>query len=463
MTAPAAADRRDGDPDPGSADWPAPTATGPVDAEIRLPGSKSLTNRYLALAAVAADSSRLRRPLRSRDTLLMASGVAALGAGVADEPLPRAGAPAAGGAADPPEVDVADWVVTPIDAGDPGPAEPVGIDCGLAGTVMRFLPPVAAVCGRHARFDGDPRARRRPLRPLLAALRALGAGVEDAGGYLPATVDGRGGVQGGRIEIDASASSQFVSGLLLAGARCRDGLTVRHVGGPLPSRPHIAMTVENLRDCGVVVEDAGDEWRVEPGPVGGLDVEVEPDLSNAGPFLAAALATGGRVRVLGWPQYTTQAGDLFRDVLDAMGADVVLDRGGLTVTSGGAIYGVDLDLREAGEITPTVAALAALAESPSRLRGIGHLRGHETDRLRALADEIGALGGDVRVLDDGLEIRPRALHGGPWRSYDDHRMATTGAVIGLRVPGVVVDGVGTTAKTLPDFPRMWQALVGAAG
>jgi 3-phosphoshikimate 1-carboxyvinyltransferase len=463
VTAPADADRRDGGPDPESADWPAPAATGPVDAEIRLPGSKSLTNRYLALAAVAADSSRLRRPLRSRDTLLMASGIAALGAEVADEPIPGAPQLPSGTAVDTPDVDVADWVVTPVDPGGTGPEGPVEVDCGLAGTVMRFLPPIAAVCGRHARFDGDPRARQRPLRPLLEALRALGVEVDDAGGFLPVTVHGRGRVTGGRIEIDASASSQFVSGLLLAGARCRDGLTVRHVGGPLPSRPHIAMTVENLRDCGVVVEDAGEQWRVEPGPIGGLDVEVEPDLSNAGPFLAAALATGGRVRVLGWPQYTTQAGDLFRDVLDAMGADVLLDRGGLTVTSSGAVYGVDLDLREAGEIAPTVAALAALAESPSRLRGIGHLRGHETDRLRALADEIGALGGDVRVLDDGLEIRPRALHGGRWRSYDDHRMATTGAVLGLRIPGVVVDGVGTTAKTLPDFPRMWQALVGAAG
>jgi 3-phosphoshikimate 1-carboxyvinyltransferase len=466
VTAPADADRRVPGAEPAPAGWPAPVASGPVDAEIRLPGSKSLTNRYLALAAVASDSSRLRRPLRSRDTLLMASGITALGAGVRDEqvasaalPAATAGSPATG---DPPEVEVADWLVSPIDPGS-GPGDRAEVDCGLAGTVMRFLPPVAAVCGRHARFDGDPRARQRPLRPLLEALRALGVAVEDAGGFLPVTVDGRGGVAGGRVEIDASASSQFVSGLLLAGARCRDGLTVRHVGGPLPSRPHIAMTVENLRDCGVVVEDSGEQWRVEPGPIGGLDVEVEPDLSNAGPFLAAALATGGRVRVLGWPQYTTQAGDLFRDVLDAMGADVLLDRGGLTVTSGGAVYGVDLDLREAGEIAPTVAGLAALAESPSRLRGIGHLRGHETDRLRALADEIGALGGDVRVLDDGLEIRPRPLRGGRWRSYDDHRMATTGAVVGLRVPGVVVDGVGTTAKTLPDFPRMWQALVGAAG
>ena len=441
--------------------WVAPTATGPVDAEIRLPGSKSLTNRYLALASVASDESRLRRPLRSRDTVLMAEGIRALGAEVGDVPA-AGGSPV--GPTGAPDVEVADWTISPSDLAPPGEG-PVAIDCGLAGTVMRFLPPVAAISGLTVRFDGDPRARQRPLRPLLDALRALGVDVQDTDGFLPATVHGSAhGLRGGTVDIDSSASSQFVSGLLLVGARCRDGLTVRHVGGPLPSRPHISMTVENLRDCGVVVDDSThDAWRVEPGPIGGMDVEVEPDLSNAGPFLAAALATAGRVRVLGWPQYTTQAGDTFRDVLDAMGAEVSLDRDGLTVASTGTIYGVDLDLQDAGEIAPTVAGLAALAESPSRLRGIGHLRGHETDRLQALADEITGLGGDVRILEDGLEIHPRVLHGGRFRSYHDHRMATTAAVIGLRVAGVVVDDIATTGKTLPDFPQMWHALVGAAG
>jgi 3-phosphoshikimate 1-carboxyvinyltransferase len=447
MTAATGTGRR---PQAGQTDWPAPTPRGPVDAEIRLPGSKSLTNRYLTLAAVAADTSRLRMPLRSRDTLLMATGVQALGATVTESP------PAA-------SAGVPDWLVHPLDPGAGDPRSIVDIDCGLAGTVMRFLPCVAAVANRTVRFDGDLGARRRPLRPLLEALRTLGVGVDDDSGFLPATVHGRAQLRGGEVTVDAGASSQFVSGLLLVGARCTEGLTVRHVGGQLPSRPHIAMTVENLRDCGVVVDDARDDvWRVEAGPIGGLDVEVEPDLSNAGPFLAAALVTGGRVRVLGWPQYTTQAGDAFRDVLDAMGADVILDREGLTVTSTGTIHGVDLDLRSAGEIAPTVAALAALADTPSRLTGIAHLRGHETDRLQALADEINGLGGDVRILEDGLEIRPRTLRGGRFRSHADHRMATTAAVLGLRVPGVVVDDVGTTSKTLPDFPRSWEALAGSA-
>ena len=441
------------------AGWHAPTPGRPVAATVHLPGSKSLTNRYLVLAALADEPSRLRAPLRSRDTLLMAEGLRRLGAVVTD-----------GGT---PDGQVADWFVTPIPRADGGPGDPAGpvevdpvevdpvqIDCGLAGTVMRFLPAVVAVSGRSARLFGDPRLHERPVAPLLQALRDAGADVEDTGGFFPVTVRGGRVPVGGDVTLDSGASSQFLSGLLLAAARMRDGLVVRHVGADVPSRPHVSMTVETLRDVGVVVDD--DEelvWRVSAGPVGGLDVTVEPDLSNAGPFLAAALVTGGQVRVPGWPQRTTQAGDTLRDVLDAMGADVHLEQDGLTVTHEGAIYGVDLDLHDAGEITPTVVGLAALAVSPSRLRGIGHLRGHETDRLEALATEVRALGGEVDVLPDGLRITPRPLHGGLWHSYADHRMATTGAVVGLRVPGVVVQDVQTTTKTLPDFVGMWAAMV----
>ena len=423
--------------------WAAPTATGPLDAVVRLPGSKSLTNRYLVLAALADAPSRLRRPLRSRDSMLMAQALRELGADVQDQP---------GVDGEP------DWVVEPFAGSDDLGA--VSVDVGLAGTVMRFLPPVAALSGRSVRFDGDERTRQRPVAPLLQALRDLGVEVDDSDGFLPATVHGVRRLAGGEVAIDASASSQFLSGLLMVGARFADGLTLRHVGAELPSRPHVAMTVENLRDCGVVVDDSvPGVWRVEPGPIGGLDVDVEPDLSNAGPFLAAALVVGGRVVVPGWPQHTTQAGDSLRDILDAMGADVHLDREGLTVRGSGTVSGVDLDLHDAGEIAPTVAGLAALADTPSRLRGIGHLRGHETDRLAALANEINSLGGDVQVLPDGLEIRPRPMRGGRWGSYADHRMATTGALVGLRVPGVLVDDVATTGKTLPDFPGMWRDLL----
>jgi 3-phosphoshikimate 1-carboxyvinyltransferase len=426
--------------------WSAPTTDAPVRATVSLPGSKSLTNRYLVLAALSDEPSRLRAPLRSRDTLLMAAAISTLGGRIED-------ASASGGFGD-------DWIVTPGELR--GPAT---IDVGLAGTVMRFLPPVAALAVGDVAFDGDPHARKRPMAPILRALRELGIEVDDEGtGRMPFTIRGTGQVRGGTIEIDASASSQFVSALLLTGARFDEGLTVRHVGPPIPSEPHVTMTVEALRDVGVVVDDSEPAiWRVEPGRIGGLDVLVEPDLSNAAPFLAAAAVSGGSVRIPGWPQYTTQAGDELRDLLDSMGAEVSLDRDGLTVTGTGELYGIDADLRSAGELTPTVAALAALAETPSHLRGIAHLRGHETDRLAALATELNKLGGDVTETEDGLVIRPRKLHGGTFATYDDHRIATAGAVIGLRVPGVQVENIGTTAKTLPGFTDLWNRMLSESG
>jgi 3-phosphoshikimate 1-carboxyvinyltransferase len=421
--------------------WPAPTATSPVLATATLPGSKSLTNRYLVLAALAAEPSRLRSPLRSRDTLLMAAALQALGTGVSEVPGPGP---------------VPDWVITPAPLR--GPAT---VDCGLAGTVMRFLPPIAALADGDVHFDGDPRARERPMGPGLGALRDLGVTLDDADtGRMPFTVHGRSHVRGGTVHLDASASSQFVSGLLLAGARFDEGLTVRHQGPPVPSTPHVVMTVEALRDVGVVVDDEEpDVWRVDPGPMGALDVQVEPDLSNAAPFLAAAAVTGGKVAVPGWPQYTTQAGDALRNLLDMMGAEVSLDRDGLTVRGTGELFGVDADLRSAGELTPVVAALAALADTPSHLRGIAHLRGHETDRLAALSTELNALGGDVAQTDDGLIIRPRPLRGGLFHTYHDHRLAMAAAVLGLRVPGILVENIGTTAKTLPDFDLLWTGML----
>ncbi len=425
--------------------WAAPVADSAIDTVVALPGSKSLTNRYLVLAALAAEPSRLRSPLRSRDTELMAAALAALGAGVDDVP---GGSPVG-----------PDWLVTP------GPLRgPAAVDCGLAGTVMRFLPPVAALASGRIAFDGDPRARERPMATVITALRALGVEVDDDGrGALPFVVQGTGSVRGGTVRIDASASSQFVSGLLLVGARFAEGLTVEHVGPPIPSEPHVTMTVEALRDVGVLVDDADNEvWRIEPGPIGALDVQVEPDLSNAAPFLAAAAITGGRVTIPDWPQHTTQAGDALRDLLDTMGADVSLDRDGLTVQGTGDLYGVDVDLNAAGELTPVVAALAALAQSRSHLRGIAHLRGHETDRLDALARELNALGGHVTQTEDGLIINPKPLHGGRFATYDDHRIATAGAVIGLRVPGVLVENIETTAKTLPQFTQLWAAMLGRA-
>ena len=420
-----------------SPDWAAPSATGPVDARVVLPGSKSLTNRYLVLAALANDVSRLRGPLRSRDTLLMASALRSLGAGVDD-------------------VDDGDWLVTPRPL-----VGGTSVDCGLAGNVMRFVPPVAGLADGPVHFDGDAHARRRPMAPIIGALGSLGVAVEDDGrGGLPFTVHGRGAVRGGGVTLDASASSQFVSGLLLSGARFDQGLTVHHDGPAVPSLPHIDMTVETLRDAGVVVDDGeAHTWRVEPSEVNALDVQVEPDLSNAAQFLAAALVTGGRVHVPGWPQYTTQGGDFIREVLDMMGAEVVLDRAGLTVSAGDGIGGVDVDLRGSSELTPVVAALCALADAPSIIRGVAHIRGHETDRLAALRTELSALGTAVEETGDGLRITPRPLHSGTFHTYADHRMVMAAAVLGLAVPGMVVEDVGTVAKTMPDFTTLWGRML----
>jgi 3-phosphoshikimate 1-carboxyvinyltransferase len=424
------------------AGWSTPTAPGPVDGTVALPGSKSLTNRFLVLAALANGPSLLRRPLRSRDTLLMAQALRDLGAGVEDTTAHGSTTP--------------DWVVTPATLG--GGAS---IQCGLAGTVMRFLPPVAALANGPVTFDGDAQARLRPMGPVLDALRVLGARVDDGGrGTLPFTDHGTGRMPGGSVTLDASSSSQFISALLLAGARYDGGVTVHHDGKPVPSEPHIEMTVETLRDAGAIVDDGeADTWRVEPSEINGLDVQVEPDLSNAAPFLAAALVTSGRVTVPGWPQHTTQAGDAIRDILDTMGADVSLTREGLTVSGTGEIPGIDLDLHDASELTPVVAALAALADSPSVIRGVAHIRGHETDRLAALARELGARGTVVTETEDGLRITPRPLDAGLFHTYADHRMVMAGALLGLRAPGLVVEDPGTVAKTLPEFVELWHQLV----
>jgi 3-phosphoshikimate 1-carboxyvinyltransferase len=413
----------------------APRAHGPVRAEVSLPGSKSLTNRALVLAALADGPSVVRRALRSRDTLLMAGALATVGTGV--------------------DTTSEDWSV------EPGPLTGGGrVDCGLAGTVTRFVPPVAGLADGPVAFDGDPHMRTRPVGEVLTALRTLGVRVE--GERLPFTVHGEGHVRGGRVVLDASGSSQFVSALLLAGARFDDGLDLLHDGKPVPSRPHVEMTVAMLRRHGVLVDDGEpDRWRVAPGPIRAVDHTVEPDLSNAAPFLALAATTGGTVTVRDWPEETTQAGDLVRGLLQRMGCEVALSSRGLTVTGHGRIQGIDVDLHDAGELTPVVAALCALADGPSHLRGIAHIRGHETDRIAALVTELRGLGADVTERPDGLALRPAALHGGLFRSYADHRMAHAAAVLGSVVPGVTVDDVAATGKTYPDFPGAWSRLLDA--
>ncbi len=416
--------------------WPAPTATAPVRARVALPGSKSITHRALVLAALADGPSTITGALRSRDTDLMIGALRGLGTDIAGD----------------------DTTLRVV----PGALTGGTVDCGLAGTVMRFLPSVAALADGDVAFDGDEQARQRPLVTVLAALRALGAEID--GSALPFTVHGAGRLRGGAVTIDASGSSQFVSGLLLSAARFDDGVIVYHDGKPVPSMPHIEMTVDMLRTAGVRVEapsssTEADTWRVSPGPIRAVDWTVEPDLSNATAFLAAAAVTGGEVTVPHWPRHTTQPGDAIREILDRMGARVTLHDGGLTVRGPARLHGIDIDLHDVGELTPTVTALAALADTPSWLRGIAHLRGHETDRLAALAAEVGRLGGSVHETADGLEITPAPLHGGRWHSYADHRMATAGAILGLRVEGVEISDIGTTAKTLPDFVGLWETML----
>ena len=437
--------------------WPAPLAAGAVDATVTVPGSKSVTNRGLVLAALSSEPGWLRRPLRSRDTLLMAEALRTLGVGIEE----TASSSSAGSAAGPGGGEA--WRIIP--AGLHGPAT---IDVGNAGTVMRFLPPVAALADGPIRFDGDPRSYERPLGGVIDALRALGARIDDDNrGALPMTVFGSGALYGGPVEIDASSSSQFVSALLLSAPRFNQGVEVRHVGAALPSMPHIRMTVDMLRSVGAQVDtpEAGGEpnvWRVTPGALLGRDLVVEPDLSNAQPFLAAALVTGGKVTIPDWPEHTTQPGDALREIFTTMGGSCELTERGLTFTGSGRIHGIDVDLSEVGELTPGIAAVAALADSPSTLRGVAHLRLHETDRLAALTKELNELGGDVTETADGLHIRPRPLHGGIFHTYEDHRLATAAAVIGLAVGGVEVENVATTAKTLPDFPAMWTDMLDPA-
>lgn len=423
--------------------WLAPYRDTPFVGEILVPGSKSLTNRTLILAALGDGPSVITRPLGSRDTNLMAAALTALGATI--------------------ERDGMTWTVTPPATTS---TEPATIDCGLAGTVMRFVPLLAALGSAPVTFDGDEHARVRPMATTIATLRSLGVEVDDGGrGSLPFTVHATGTVAGGPIEIDASASSQFISALLLVGARFDQGLDLRHTGASLPSMPHIAMTVAELRRRGVSITEhleGGDgtaRWIVHPGPVDALDVEIEPDLSNAGVFIGGALVTGGSVRVRSWPRTTDQAGDAWRTIVPAFGGTVTEDGDDLVFAAGPALTGVELDLHDVGELTPVIAAIAALASTPSRLTGVAHLRGHETDRLAALVTEINRLGGDAEELDDGLLIRPRPLHGAIFQTYDDHRMAHAAVVLGLRVPELLVENVVTTIKTYPNFAPVWERLM----
>ena len=417
--------------------WSAPhRGSEPINAIVTIPGSKSVTNRALILAALCQSPSLLRKPLHSRDSALMIGGLRALGVGIEQ---------AANG----------DLTVTPAPL-----FGPAGIDVGNAGTVMRFLPPVAAMANGLIHFDGDARSHERPLGPVIAALEALGVSIEHGSRYsLPMTINAHGQLKGGRVEVDATSSSQFISALLLVAPATKEGITVIHTGTSLPSTPHIEMTIAMLREKGVNVEVSENTWVVHPHQMQGADFVVEPDLSNAAPFMGAAMICGGKVVITDWPRATTQPGDQLREIFTRMGADLRFVGNDLEITGTGRIHGIDIDLHDVGELTPSIAALCALADSPSYLRGIGHLRLHETDRLKALATEINALGGDVVDEPTALRINPRPLHADVFHTYEDHRLATAGAMLGLSINGIEVEDIATTQKTLPDFPGAWSQLL----
>jgi 3-phosphoshikimate 1-carboxyvinyltransferase len=428
------------------ANWKAPYRSGltpaskPINAQITIPGSKSATNRALILAALAKTPSRLRRPLSSRDTDLMVKGLQSLGIEITVIKTK----------------DGFDYEVVPNKM-----IGPASIDVGNAGTVMRFLPPIAALANGLIHFDGDARSHERPLAPVIKALEQLGVTIEHNDKYrLPLTINGAGNIIGGEVEVDASSSSQFVSALLLLGPATETGVTVKHIGKSLPSLPHIEMTIQMLKTFGAKVEVGTNSWQVKPTDLIGQDLIIEPDLSNAAPFMAAAMICGGSVEILDWPEITSQPGDQLRNIFSKMGAKVERSELGLKISGTGKILGIDIDLQDVGELTPSIAAVAALAETESRLSGIAHLRLHETDRLSALATEINNLGGKVSEGPGELNIKPTPLIAKQeFKSYEDHRMATAGAIIGLAVEGIVVENIETTKKTLPDFPGLWVEML----
>ena len=426
--------------------WSAPFRSGltaaskPISATVTIPGSKSATNRALILAALATTPSRIRKPLSSRDTDLMVKGLQSLGCKIEQVKTDQG----------------FDYQVIPSKL-----TGPTQIDVGNAGTVMRFLPPIAALATGLIHFDGDERSHQRPIGPVLSALEQLGVSVEHNNKYkLPITINGAGKIKGGTVEIDASASSQFVSALLLVAPATQEGITIKNIGPSQPSAPHIEMTIQMLEKFGATVQRTASSWSVKPCQLIGQDLVIEPDLSNAAPFMAAAMICGGSVQVSDWPLSTTQPGDQLRSIFTKMGAKVELNASGLTITGSGKIDGIDIDLGDVGELTPSIAAVASLATTPSTLRGISHLRLHETDRLSALATEINNLGGSVIEGPGDLIIKPgKMIASQIFRSYEDHRMATAGAIIGLAVEGVIVENIETTRKTLSDFPGMWQGML----
>ena len=401
---------------------------GPLTAALRAPASKSLTNRAVLVAALAEGTSRLVAPLDSDDTRAMCGVVAALGADVRS--------------------DGADLVITGTDGQVVAPGEPV--HAGLSGTTMRFAAAAAALAEDPVTLTGDEPLLRRPIGPLTAALRRLGASAEDQEGCPPVRLSG--GLAGGAVTVDVSASSQYLSAILLAAPYAATDVVATASGQSADA--YIAMTADLMVRWGAqVVEEAPGVWRVSAGQgYAARDEPVEYDASAAAHLYALAAATGGSVTVLNGAPLTLQPDAQLPDVLTAMGCTVRGEEGAVSVTGPSALQPVTVDLSAMPDQVTTVAALASLAHGTSVITGVGVTRGHETDRLAALAQELGKLGVEVEESDDGLTIHGGGARG-PARlgTHRDHRLAMAFTAVALAVPGVVIEDPGCVAKTYPGF------------
>ena len=408
---------------------------GPLDAVVRPPGSKSITNRALVCAALADGTSTLEGALESEDTLVMA------------EALRRLGIPV--------EQQASRFVVS----GQGGRLAPGPLELYVAnsGTTVRFLTPMVALGHGTYTLDGTPRMRERPIADLLTALAGLGVRAESTRGTgCPPVAVHAAGLAGGKATVRGDVSSQFLSGLLLAGPKAASDLVLT-VDGPLVSEPYIRMTLAVMRSFGAAVEENDlRTFRIAaPRPYRALRYEIEPDASAASYFWAAAAIAGGSVKVAGLTRDSLQGDVRFCECLAQMGCRVAYEPDGVRV-EGGPLVGVDVDMNDISDTVQTLSVVALFAKGPTTIRGVAHIRHKETDRISALAAELRRLGATVEEREDGLQIEGagnelQRLHGAALDTYDDHRMAMSLALAGLKIPGVVINHPDCTAKTYPGF------------
>jgi 3-phosphoshikimate 1-carboxyvinyltransferase len=417
----------------------------PPRATVRVPGSKSITNRALVLAALASrdGDGELRGALRSEDTEVMVEALRALGFGVE------------------PEWDAAVVRLRRSGAARVIPADAADLFTANSGTSMRFLTALVALGPGRYRLDGVSRMRERPIEDLLAALRQLGVTAEsERGNGRPPVLIRSDGLRGGRVAVRGDVSSQFLSGLLLAAPYAQGDLTIE-VQGPLVSRPYVDLTTGMMRQFGVRLDDDAPSVFHVPGGQSycAQAYQVEPDASAASYFWGAAAVTGGEIAVAGLTPRSRQGDVRFVQVLERMGCSVQSQEGtGFLVVRGGPLRGVDEDMNDISDTVMTLAAVACFAQGPTTIRNVAHIRHKETDRLAALAAELRRLGAEVVERPDGLTIRPRPLRGAAVDTYNDHRMAMSLALVGLRVPGVVINHPACVAKTYPHFFRDLERL-----